>query len=303
MSSARELQVRSGGLRIAVNCRGEATRPTIVFIHGYPDNSAVWQRVMAQLGDSYHRVAYDVRGAGASDAPPHTRDYGLPCLADDLAAVIDAVSPEQPVHLVAHDWGSIQAWEAVTRESLQPRIRSYTSISGPCLDHVGHWMRARLKRPTPANLRAVLGQLVRSWYVYAFHLPLLAGLMWRAYLGRAWPRLLKRAEGVSAPPNPTQTRDGVNGIRLYRANFRNRLRRPDRRRTRVPVQLIVPTRDAYVSSRLYDDLDQWVERLQRRDVDAGHWLPLKQPEWLARQIDEFIRAVETAPDGQGRFSG
>lgn len=290
--SERRLQVQSGGLNIAVRCWGDPQRPTMVFVHGYPDNNAVWQRVIECLAGPYHLVAYDVRGAGGSDAPSGTRGYRLPCLVGDLAAVIDAVSPEQPVHLVAHDWGSIQCWEAVTDEKLQPRIRSYTTLSGPCLDHVGQWLGARLKRPTPANLRAALGQLIRSWYVYVFHLPLLPELMWRAYLGRAWPRLVRRAEGMEIPPSPTQVRDGVNGMRLYRANFRRRLSHPERRFTRVPVQLIVATQDAYVSPRLYDDLDQWVPQLRRREVDTGHWLPLKRPDWLAQQIDEFARLTD-----------
>lgn len=58
-------------------------------------------------------MSYDVRGAGASTAPRRILSYRLALLAEDLFAVADAVSPDRPVHVVAHDWGSIQAWERI----------------------------------------------------------------------------------------------------------------------------------------------------------------------------------------------
>ena len=139
---------------LAVQQWGSPGRSTIVFIHGYPDHSGIWARIAPLLADQWQVVAYDVRGAGASFVPARTADYQLPRLVADLRAVIDALSPDRPVHLVAHDWGSIQGWEAVTDPTLRGRIASYTSCSGPCLDHAGHWMRAvsytHLTLPTKA---------------------------------------------------------------------------------------------------------------------------------------------------------
>ncbi|MFP3740613.1 short chain dehydrogenase, partial [Burkholderia sp. SIMBA_019] len=86
-------------------------------------------------------------------------------------------------------------------------IASYTSCSGPCLDHVAYWMRARLLRPTPRSIGKVLGQLARSWYVLLFHLPVLPSLIWRLWLGRAWPQVLRRVEKTRIAPRPTQTQD------------------------------------------------------------------------------------------------
>lgn len=153
---AERLDVQSGAVRLAVYRWGDANKPMLLFVHGYPDNHKVWLPLIARLLGRYQVVAYDVRGAGASDKPRRTRDYRLELLSQDLKAVLDAVSPERAVHLVAHDWGSIQTWESVTDPALRQRIASYTSISGPCLDHVGHWMRDRLRRRRPAALLQVL---------------------------------------------------------------------------------------------------------------------------------------------------
>src|SRR6202044_2599183 len=105
-------------------------RPTVVLVHGFPDTCAVWEPVAQLLAAAeLHVVTYDVRGAGDSGLPHEQSDYALSVLIEDMAAVVADVSPRSPVHLVGHDWGSIQGWEAVTRELLGGRIASFTSIS------------------------------------------------------------------------------------------------------------------------------------------------------------------------------
>jgi pimeloyl-ACP methyl ester carboxylesterase len=287
------LRVRSGGVGLAVQCRGDAARPPVVLVHGYPDNHAVWEPVVQRLAPRYYVIAYDVRGAGESDAPARTADYRLERLAEDLKAVTDAVCAGRKFHLVAHDWGSIQSWEAVTDPDFQARIASYTTISGPCLDHVGFWMRRRLRRPTLRHLRELFGQLLHSWYIYLFHLPWLMPLLWQQVIARRWPAVLMRLEGLASEPSATRAKDGYHAIKLYRANMFPRLFFPRPRSTRVPVQLIVPRQDKHVRPQLAGELPHWVARLWRRDVEAGHWsLLLAQPDALAAYVAEFVDFIE-----------
>jgi NAD(P)-dependent dehydrogenase (short-subunit alcohol dehydrogenase family)/pimeloyl-ACP methyl ester carboxylesterase len=275
------VNVLSGDVRLAVFEQGDPTAPTVVLVHGYPDTHEVWDDVVALLAPDFHVVTYDVRGAGASDRPAAEAAYRLEHLAADLFAVIDAVSPDEPVHLVAHDWGSIQSWEAVTEPTA--RIASFTSISGPCLDHVGKGLR----RPQPAHLR----QLLRSWYIVAFHLPVLAPLFWRLWLAKRWAGVLHKLEGVRKRPATTLKTDAVNGISLYRANVLPRLRSPRERRTDIPVQVVQPMRDRYVDTTPLD-LERWVPNLRRRTLAAGHWAPLTHPAAVARMVTEFIHSTE-----------
>jgi pimeloyl-ACP methyl ester carboxylesterase len=263
--------------------------PTVVLLHGYPDTGEVWRPVAEQLAGRCHIVAHDVRGAGASGKPRRTAAYGLDHLVADIAAVIDATSPDRPVHLVGHDWGSIQGWEAAASERLAGRIASYTSISGPCLDHVA--ARWRTPRLLPSSLRA----LPRSWYIVVFHLPLLAPLAWRTMLGRRWSRLLQRAEAVVADdawPERTIAADGARGVRLYRANMVARLRRPQERRVDVPVQVIVPASDPFVSPSYSLHLERWVPQMWRRVVPGRHWIIRAEPQRVAGWIGELVDHVE-----------
>lgn len=288
-----ETAVAAGDVTLAAKTWGDASRPAVVLVHGYPDNSEVWRRVAPLLAKSYYVIAYDVRGAGLSTKPARTADYRLERLVDDFAAVIDALAPNRAVHVVGHDWGSIQGWEFVTEPRLAGRILSYTSCSGPNLDHVGYWLRQQLARPSPASIKRLAGQLVRSWYVYLFHLPLIPELNWRLWLGRAWPALMRRLEHTDVGVRPTQTEDGVHGVRLYRANFLRRVLAPRERYAHAPVQVVVPLRDKFVSPALSADIARWVPTYYRREVAERHWLPMSEPARFAALAQELIEAVET----------
>lgn len=286
--------VQSPGGRLAAKRWGTLGKPTIVLVHGYPDNSSKWDAVARLLADDFDVVAYDVRGAGDSFVPAKVADYQLAHLTADFTAVIDAVSPDRPVHLVAHDWGSVQSWEFATEPALKGRIASYTSCSGPSLDHVGFWLRDRLRHPSLSGLGQLSLQGLKSWYVYFFQLPWLPEALWRGVLGRHWPSLMRALEGTHIEPRASQTEDGANGVNLYRANIFQRFTRPRERHAHAPVQLLVATKDHFVSPALTSDLERWVPDLTRREVKAGHWITIKHPDLFATAVREFIAETTTA---------
>lgn len=295
--------VKSGDIDLAVYTWGGAPeagsgKPTVVLVHGYPDAASVWRHTAELLALRHHVVAYDVRGAGRSTVPDHTAAYDLQHLVNDLAAVIDAVSPERPVHLVAHDWGSIQSWEAVTTARLKGRIASYTTISGPSLDHAGFWLAQRLKSGAPEDLAAIARQAAHSWYIGVFHLPVLAPSAWTLGLDKLWPTILEKIEGTRSEASASQAKDGSAGVNLYRANITNRVLNPSERRTDIPVQLIFPKGDHFMIPEIWDDLPQWAPNLWRRDTDAGHWLQVSHPQLVADWAAEFIAFVESGNETQ-----
>ena len=302
-SAERRRTVTSGGVEIAVFELGDPANPPVLLVHGYPDTHRVWDEVSADLSADHLVVRYDVRGAGESGHPRELAGYRLDQLADDLFAVADAVSPDRPVHLAAHDWGSIQSWHAVTDPRAAERIASFTTMSGPCLDHVGYWFRRRTAHPTPRNVTRVLNQQLKSWYIAAFHLPVLAPAVWRFGLAERWGEVLRRTEGIEPRPGhpaPTLREDAVRGIGLYRANMVPHISRPQERSTRVPVQLICLTKDRFVSPSLAgEDLDRWTAHLQRRELHAGHWSALiEKGSNVARMIREFAaQAADIAAAG------
>jgi pimeloyl-ACP methyl ester carboxylesterase len=294
MSRSRRID-GAGGLSLAVTEAGEQERPAVLLVHGFPDTSAVWDPVVERLVDSFHVVRYDVRGAGQSGVPATRAEYALPLLVEDMVAVAEATCPEQPVHLVAHDWGSIQGWEAVTTEAVASRFESYTSISGPPLDYAGLWAR-RHRTLRPSDLLRVARQALHSWYIAFFQLPRLPELMARnSGATRLWARALHRIEHAPTDPRwpaPTFSADFTHGVELYRANVRSRMRHPEARHTDVPVHRVIPLRDRYVTPAFLDDLDVWTKEMRRRRIDAGHWVIRTNPDLIASAVREFVSEVD-----------
>lgn len=289
---------------LAVSAYGRGDTPVTVLVHGYPDSSTVWDPVVAALRTDPDRrvVTYDVRGAGASTAPQDVAAYRVEHLVADLVAVVDATSPGRPVHLVGHDWGSIQSWAAVCDPDAAGRVASFTSISGPPLPHVVRWARAQL-RAHPRALLALLDQQRRSAYVAAFQLPLVAPAVWRAGLGRAWPASLARREAVVPDgrwPGPGLTDDAVAGVNLYRANVgRASLDAEETPTTAVPTQVVVPLGDRFIRPDLLDGIDGVAPGAAVRRVEGGHWIVRAQPQRVAGWIDDHIRLIDPDLVGPG----
>jgi len=286
MSATR---IAATDVELSLQISGPEDAPVVVLVHGYPDNRRVWDLVVADL-ERDHRVAtYDVRGAGESTAPDSRSGYKLGRLVDDLVAVLDRVSPDgRPIHLVGHDWGSVQLWSAVMHESndarLRGRLASFTSISGPGLDQYAHFLRNGLRH---RRFGTVGRQLLHSWYAAVFQLPVVPELVFSRLGGRIRAVLEKR-ERVNHWEDATFRGDARNGLNLYRAN-RLEFRRST---TAVPVQLIVPTKDAFITPAMFEDVETFAPNLRRLDVVANHWVVQTQPQMVADAVRAFVKDNE-----------
>lgn len=272
--------------KLCIKIWGDAEKPALVLVHGYPDNQEVWEPIIEQLIHDFYIITYDVRGAGQSSIPKRIRDYALPRLSLDLECVVNKLLPNRQFHLAAHDWGSIQSWESVTETKFKQRILSYTSISGPCLDHAAFWMRDQFMHEKPKFFK----QLFKSWYIVAFQLPIIAPTVWHFFSPQRWGKVLSQLEGSKdLPLNQNISKDGEYGIALYRANFVPRLIMPRQRYAVCPVQAIVLKQDKFVSPELIDEMPKWVTEFERVEIDANHWAILSKPEQVALYIKKFIQ--------------
>lgn len=83
---------------------GRSDAPTLVFIHGWPDNESLWRRQAAALAEDYRCVLLTLPNFGAQTVAPGGFDF--PELVDRIAATIRHVQPDGAVGLVTHDWGA-----------------------------------------------------------------------------------------------------------------------------------------------------------------------------------------------------
>ena len=272
--------VRIAGAELPVFEYGDpAAESTVLLVHGYPDNRHVFDPLITALGDAVRVIAYDTRGSGASRLEP-AADVAIEQLARDAFAVVESIPGlTGTVHVFAHDWGSVQMWEAMASPRAAAVFASYTSVSGPSLDHLRQVARSRLVRPH--RWPSLLGQLARSWYVFGFHVPVLSARV---------PGWLTRLQ-AEGEPTPTVA-DQQRGIALYRVNVLRRVLRGPDPRCVVPTTVVVPTHDPMLSTNLTEGLDRWVPDLRVVHVDAGHWWPYTHPAEAARVLMERVAKGE-----------
>jgi NAD(P)-dependent dehydrogenase (short-subunit alcohol dehydrogenase family)/pimeloyl-ACP methyl ester carboxylesterase len=296
--------VSNGDVQIAVYEQGKPDGPTVVLTHGWPDSHTLWDSVVPQLTDRFRVITYDNRGVGASSSPRKIADYAMTRYAEDFAAVVDAVSPGVPVHVLGHDWGSIAVWEYLYlhRDDAAGRVASFTSVSGPSLDHLAAYVLDNLRKPYRfKRFLWALDQAIRISYPIPFSLGAVLPVIVRLICTRrSFSELIKFTEGT--PPDrihhgATFTKDAANSMKVYPANFFHAIAhvRRDHHVDDVPVQLIVNMRDEFVRRHSYDDESRWVSRLWRREISAGHWAPFSHPRVLASAVADMVDVVDGKP--------
>ena len=132
----------SGNAQIAYHLSGEGI--PLVLLHCTGASSAAWDKVSADIGPGFRKLAVDLHGFGDSDPWPGERPLSL---ADEAEAVLAAAKViERPFHLVGHSYGGAVALKLAL--TAPERIASLTVIE-PVSFHLlrdrGEADRRRLK--------------------------------------------------------------------------------------------------------------------------------------------------------------
>jgi pimeloyl-ACP methyl ester carboxylesterase len=279
--------LRANGLTFAADCAGEGDTVALL-LHGFPENRASWRAqlpALAALG--WRAVAPDLRGYGDSARPKGNAAYRIERLAEDAAALFEALGARRRI-LIGHDWGGVIAWHA----ALTGR-----PLTGPPLDGL-----VILNAPHPARFREVLrtwDQRRRSWYIAFFLLPWLPEWVLTRDEGRALVRDLKR----QCPRMPDDALEALRRnivapgaatamLAYYRANAL-RLNRagPGPAPLDCPTLLLWGEDDPYLSPALAEGNEAFVRDLTvRRLAHVSHWAQQDAPAEVNRLIAEWARA-------------
>ncbi|MEP4487139.1 MAG: alpha/beta hydrolase [Halioglobus sp.] len=98
------------GIKVYVEGAGQET---IVMLHGWPDTHELWQQQIEYFKDTYVCVSFTMPGFAEGDRT----DYSVSDVVAKIKLIVDAVSPDQPVILIAHDWGCAFGYEYAMRNS------------------------------------------------------------------------------------------------------------------------------------------------------------------------------------------
>ncbi|RPF26180.1 alpha/beta fold hydrolase [Georgenia muralis] len=269
---SRLRQYGRGSLLFDVRDEGPVDGESVVLLHGFPQSSAAYDKVVPALhGGGLRTLVPDQRGYSAGARPAARAAYRLEWLVADVLALLDAAGLER-AHVVGHDWGGGVAWALASAHP--DRVASLTALSTP---HPRAMVRSMLN---PA-------QLVRSSYMLAFQVPRLP----EAALGERLEAAL-RDSGLPAPDaaryaalmdEPGALTAALN---WYRALPLTRL---DVGPVQVPTTFLWGNRDPYLSRSAAERTGDHVEERYRFvELPAGHWLPEREPDEVSAAILDLV---------------
>ena len=123
------------GLRMHVLEAGEAGRPLLLLLHGFPELAYSWRNIMLPLAElGYHVVAPDQRGYGRTEGPVPVYDEDLTPYRPlgyvrDALALVAALGHTEVACVIGHDFGAPVAGNAaLTRPDV---FRSVVMMSAP----------------------------------------------------------------------------------------------------------------------------------------------------------------------------
>lgn len=263
------------GLSFEVLDRGPLTGPTVVLLHGFPQDATAFDEVAARLADAGVRtLAPHQRGYSSGARPRQVTAYGMDHLVGDVIAMMDAAGVQQ-AHVVGHDWGAGVAWSL---PQLHPeRALSLVALSVP------H------PRAMAWAIRHDREQLRHSWYMFAFQTPLVPERLLARMLRRGGLRRLGvPAEAAQRYAERLGRADQARGALAW---YRAALRRPGsisgagQGKVDVPTTMMWGRRDPFVGRTAAEGAARFVGADYRFvEVDAGHWLPEKRPDLVVAEI-------------------
>jgi haloacetate dehalogenase len=280
--------VEVGEARYFVDESGDG--PPVLLLHGFPETHLCWRRVAPALATSHRVIAPDIRGYGASTAPPggpHGEGYTKREMAADLVKVMASLGHES-FAVVGHDRGARVAFRIaldhpgrVTRVALLnivPTVDQFERMGGgPSL---GYWPWFLLAQPAPLPERLIEG----------------APDALLEHVFDTWPSdpAAIDAEARAAYRRALTPDTAASMCGDYRASFHlDRVQdaedRAAGRRIAAPV-LVVTGADETQLADAPDVWRRWADDVTATTVPGGHFVPEEAPHELVELLARFLSA-------------
>jgi len=278
--------VATNGIRLHTRQAGPDDGPLVIVLHGFPEFWEGWHRQIEPLAAAGYRVIVpDQRGYNRSDKPDGVASYHIAELAADVIGLIDDAGRETAA-VAGHDWGAAVAWWLAL--SYPARINSLTAVNVP--------------HPTVMEdtLLSSLSQLRKSWYMFAFQLPVLPETIATANNCRALQRGLTESSrpGTFSATDLKRYREAWTQpgavtamINWYRAMGRYRPR-PPQQQVSVPTLVMWGQQDEFLEPSMAEESLAYCDDAELVTFpSATHWVLHERPEETAEELLAHLDAT------------
>jgi pimeloyl-ACP methyl ester carboxylesterase len=283
------------GITLSCRAAGERGRPTLIFLHGFPEAAFVWDPLLEHFArpenGGYRCVAPNLRGYEKSSQPADVKAYRVKFLVQDIAALIQAES--SPLEcLVAHDWGGALAWTLANQ--LPQLTKKLAIVNSP---HPGTFLR---------DLNSNAQQQAASAYMNFLIRPDAETLLREDDYRRLWAFFKNwggapwLTEAVKQQYREVWDASLAGGLNYYRASPLRPPRPEDPGAAAItlpretltvglPTLVLWAMQDGALLPCLVDGLQDYVPQLTLEKIEgASHWIVHERPEFVAERLGKFL---------------
>ena len=288
--------------RVSNAVRGEAPKPALLLLHGFPQSHVMWHRVAQQLANDYFLVLPDLRGYGDSSKTPGLSDhshYSKRNMAHDMASVMDALGRDS-FYLCGHDRGGRVAHRLALDHSVRvkklcvidiaPTLDMYegNSLRAPYMEFAKayyHWFAMLQPAPLPEIMMGANHPETARAYLHAK-----LGGWGSSGLGYIEPQALAEYERCFCNPQALHS-----ACEDYRASATVDLTH-DRASRALGETIACDTLALWgargVVQRLFDPMALWRAQcsalMSGQAMPAGHFIPEELPDATALALAQFF---------------
>jgi pimeloyl-ACP methyl ester carboxylesterase len=261
--------VSVNGVDIEWRERGDGD--VILFIHGFPFNSAMWGHQLADLPDGWRGIAPDLRGFGASEIGTEPV-FGMDVFASDLARLLDKLEIDSVV-LCGLSMGGYVAFEFIRQ--FGDRVRAVVLAD----------TRATPDSPDTRRARQHLAERVRAEGPTPVIDALLPKLLSPA-TSQKKPGVVSMVRAMMEETQPETMARALLGM-AARADAEPLLRSID-----VPVLVVVGADDVITSRGQAEMLARGIRGSRIELIEgAGHLPPLEEPDEFNADLSQFLAGL------------
>jgi haloacetate dehalogenase len=260
----------------------------VVMIHGWPESSFTWESVRPFLGEGLRIIAPDLRGLGDSERTLQPDLYQKQELAKDIIEVLDELRIRE-FYLVGHDWGGNVVQEMAY--AIPQRIKKLVVMNFPVLSNEKgneEAMAIILKQGSVVLMYQYFQQqkglpeaMIRGneavWITWCF------GKAGRE--GKISPSVIEEYIRCYKIENTPAT-----GAFYYRAMKLDRKRwlELSGRKIPIPTLYIYGNKDLVIIPEYLNHIENCFDRIEVKQIDAGHFLHEENPELISQMLNEFF---------------
>ncbi|MDX8033344.1 alpha/beta hydrolase [Lentzea sp. BCCO 10_0856] len=166
MPAIRHRHVEVDGLKVFVREAGDASRPTLVLLPGYPSSTRAYVRLIDRLAADWHTVAIDYPGFGSSDPLPDSPTFDR--LAEVTGKVIDLLGVEDYA-VYMFDFGSPVGFRIALEHDQRVKAvitqngNAYTDGFGPGVEALNGWWNDKEKHEETVDWFLSLAGTRHQW--------------------------------------------------------------------------------------------------------------------------------------------